>query len=122
MRNPPTDFGHIINSLRTKSAVNPALVFTALCLAGGIPGAIYAPEPFNTICAVLAVVGVITTAFQILFFTFFDRDRLHDEKHVETKMLINAITPMVGDADNIIEIDAEPVLSGNPQLEDKTSV
>ena len=122
MRSQHPNFGQIIKTLRTKSAVNPALIFTAVCLAGGVPGAILATAPFNWVCAAIAVLGALTTALQIIFFTLFDRDRLQDEQHIENKLIINSVTPMVGDADNVIEIEAEQILSGNPQLEGQSDV
>ena len=103
----------IISTLRTKSAVNPALIFAAICMLGGLAGAIFAPPPLNYVFTAIAAFGVLIAAGQILFFTAFDRDRLHDEEHVENKMLIEAFAPILADADNIIEVDATRVLTSN---------
>ena len=116
------NFGQIIKTLRTKSAANPALMFAALCLAAGLPGALLADMPVSYVFVGISVLGVVLAAFQILFFTFTDPDRLHDEEHVENKLLINAMAPMFGDAHKIIEVRADDTLTGNPQLEDKSDV
>ena len=122
MTEPRQNFGQIIKTLRTKSAANPALIFAAICLAGGVPGALIADSPASLFFFGVIAIGILLAAAQIAYFTIKDPDRLQDEHHIENKMLINAITPMLGDADTVIEIDAQPVLSGNPQLEGRSDV
>jgi hypothetical protein len=110
------DFGQVIKTLRTKSAVNPALIFAAICMAGGLAGAILAPEPLNYVFLGVVLVGVVIPALQIAIFTAVDRDRLQDEEHIENRMLIQALVPMLGDSNNLIELEASPILSSNPEL------
>jgi hypothetical protein len=111
------DFGQIVNILRTKSAANPALVFAAICLAGGLGGAIFVDPPLSYFFVGIAVLGALVAAIQIVYFTIFDRDRLQDEEHIENKLLIQALQPMLGDSENVIEVEAAPVLSENPKLQ-----
>jgi len=116
------NFGQIIKTLRTKSAANPALILAAICLGGGLAGASITSAPINYVFVGISVLGVFVAALQIMFFTIFDRDRLHDEEHVEKKLLINAMMPMFGDAENLIEIKPNEELTGNPQLEGRRDV
>lgn len=108
------NFGQIIKSLRSSSGVNPALILAALCLGGGVLGAVFADTSYSRLFAGVVIVGVAVAALQILFFTVFDRDRLHENKHVENKMMINRITPVLGDSDNVIELTSDKIAIENP--------
>lgn len=122
MNQPTQNFGQIISSLRTKSAANPALIFAALCLAGGVPGALIAVAPTTYFFLGVIALGLLLAASQIIYFTLKDPDRLQDEQHVENKMLINSMNPMLGDSTHLIQLDAEPTMIGNPRLEDRRDV
>jgi nicotinamide riboside transporter PnuC len=75
-------FGEIIKTLRTKSAVNPALIFSAICMLTGVFCLIFAPESVAINFIVTIAVGLLIPALQITFFTAYYRDRLQDEEHV----------------------------------------
>ena len=64
----------------------------------------------------LTVGAFALPALQITFFSFFDRDRLQNEEHVEKKLLIAQGKPIKGDASTmIVEGEGgEPV--ENPRL------
>lgn len=109
-----SNFGQIINSLRSSSGVNPALIFAALCLSGGISGAVFADSSYSILFGSVISIGVAVAAFQILFFTIFDRDRLHENRHVENKMMISRITPVLGDSENMIELTSDQIAIENP--------
>ena len=63
-------------------------------------------EPLNYVFVSIGALGALLAAVQIGFFTLFDRDRLQDEEHIENKLLIQALQPMLGDSENVIEVEA----------------
>jgi len=100
---------------KVSSALTPALVLAGLSLAGGVAGIRLAPDTMKEAFVWLAVGGPILAAAQIAFFTTFDPDRLHSEKYLERKLLISKISPQLGDAGTVIDIEANSEPTPNPK-------
>ncbi|WP_138983981.1 hypothetical protein [Sphingomonas elodea] len=100
-------FAGITNRLKTSSAVVPAILFLSLCALLGFSGLRYAPPQYATLFVLVIAVGVFVPAFQIIFFTFVDRDRLHNEEHLERKIMLAHMKPEIGDSSSVKQIPAE---------------
>jgi purine-cytosine permease-like protein len=119
---PDRHFAHVTKSLRTSSAIVPALVLTAICLPIGAIAAAMTPAPLNYIFMATAIIPPIVAILQIAFFTFADRDRLQNEEHVERKMLLSQMRPEFGDATSVIEVDNAHSLMSNPKAKGEDDV
>jgi hypothetical protein len=106
----------ITKRLKTSSAVVPALLLSLICTPIGSIGAKFSPYPLNLIFVILAVSPPLLTVLQIAFFTIWDRDRLHNEDHVERKMLITQTKPEMGDGHRVIEMTPNSELVENPSV------
>jgi hypothetical protein len=109
--------GQISKSLRTSSAVAPALLLTLICLPVGAAGALLSDPPSQLLFLALASLPPLAALAQITFFTFFDRDRLQNEQHVENKIFLSKVKPELGDAKGVIVLDQDQALIGNPAIE-----
>jgi hypothetical protein len=117
----PTDhLTELSKSLRTSSATTPALILTAICAPIALLLAFFSEPPLQYFFLLAAAVPVLVTVMQILLFSFVDRDRLHNENHIENKMIIGRIEPQLGDAHRTITLPPNGNLSENPaQIEDQ---
>lgn len=104
-------------SVTTSSALNPSLVLCLVCLPTGLVGLMLGLETWHLLFGCLTFIPPLLTAAQIVWFTFFDRDRLQNERHVEQKMLI-ASRQAFGDKAGIFEIPLNSQnLIDNPRLD-----
>ena len=106
-------------SLKTSSAVAPSLLLTVICTPLGMAASRLSPAPFDLIFAVIAIVPVVLTVIQIVYFTFREPDRLQNERHVEQKMLLSRIPPQMGDHSSVVELDSSQNLMVNPMMKDR---
>ena len=97
------------------SALTPGLILAGLCFPSGVAGLRYAPEQYAWLFAVLVAVGLFVPAVQIIWFTLFDRDRLHSEKFLEKRMMFQHMTPVLGDVNQTIELQSDGQLLPNPR-------
>jgi hypothetical protein len=118
----PTDhLTELSKSLRTSSATSPALILTAICTPIALLLAFFSDPPLQYFFSAAAALPLALASLQILFFSFFDRDRLHNESHIENKMIIGRIEPQLGDANRTITLSPNGDLADNPaQLEDQS--
>ncbi|MFZ5744984.1 MAG: hypothetical protein ACOY7T_10980 [Pseudomonadota bacterium] len=101
---------------RVSSATTPVLLLASACLAGGTLLTTFGPAQYQDIAIGLAVGGPILAALQIAFFTFFDRDRLHTERHLERRAIIERMPPAIGDATQVKTIEGNAnVLPNSPR-------
>lgn len=112
----------VTKSLKTSSAVVPALLLTAICLPLGALAAALVPAPVSYLFVALALICPIATLLQIVFFTFFDRDRLQNEEHVERKMMLTQMRSEIGDSNAVIEAKPAEMLIANPSAAEGNSV
>ncbi|HTG38179.1 hypothetical protein [Sphingomonas sp.] len=112
----------VTKSLKTSSAVVPALLLTAICLPLGALAAAFVPAPVSYLFVALALICPIATLLQIVFFTFFDRDRLQNEEHVERKMMLTQMRSEIGDSNAVIEAKPAEMLIANPSAAEGNSV
>jgi hypothetical protein len=111
----PTDqFAQVASRLRTSSAVVPALILAGICSAVALPGLLFGPDALAVLFTIILVVGLLIPASQIVLFTFIDRDRLHNEEHIERKMLLARMRPEIGDGSRAVEVIASERLIPNP--------
>jgi hypothetical protein len=104
----------VSSRLRSSSAVVPALILTLICTPSGLIAANFAVWPISSVLMVFAFLPPALAFFQILLFTFFDRDRLHNEDHVERKMIISR---GIGDANGMVSPNPSTPLISNPSLD-----
>ncbi len=113
MRKDPV-IAHANSATKVSSALTPALVLAGSAIAGGVAGARFSPPEYQAYFVLLALIGPLLAALQIVFFTFFDRDRLHSERHIEQKMILSREVPQIGDANSVIELTPSSKLIENP--------
>ncbi|MBW4329335.1 hypothetical protein KY084_00385 [Stakelama sp. CBK3Z-3] len=113
-----SSLAEITKSLRTSSAVVPALILTGICLPICAAAAAFVPPPGNYFFLGLALLCPLATLLQIVFFTFVDRDRLQNESHVERKMMLAQMRPEIGDSSAVLEAEANDRLIANPSAEE----
>ena len=101
----------ISNRLKSSSAVVPALMLTLICTPTGLLTAKLASGVVSIVGLTLAIVPPLLASCQIVFFTIFDRDRLHNEDHVERKMMISR---GIGDSQGFVASTIEQPLIANP--------
>ena len=99
---------------RVSSATTPALLLASACLAGGTLLAAFASSEFQNVGIGLSIGGPLLAALQIGFFTFFDRDRLHTERHLERRAIIERMPPAIGDATQVRTIEGNAIVLPNP--------
>lgn len=109
--------GQMSKSLRTSSALVPALLLTLICLPIGAAGASLTNPPVQWFFVAVAGLPPLLALLQIGFFTFVDRDRLQNEKHVENKIFLSKVQPEIGDASKVLVLDQEGKLVENPAAE-----
>ena len=110
-------------TIATSSALNPGLFLSLVTMPIGATAALWTTNPILAmIFASVAVAPPIIVLFQIVFFTIWDRDRLHNEKHIEKKMLIQRMPSEIGDRANAIPIATDSVLENNPALVERGNV
>ncbi len=102
----------VAKHIATSSAMNPSLILCAtvspLCFA--LSAWTASNGYFVAACVPLAI-----ACFQIIWFTFFDRDRLQNDRHVENKMMImrDQITINSPDGTRTITLPSSSVLTSN---------
>ena len=90
---------------RVSSATTPVLLLASASLAGGTLLLALAPPQYQDLVMALAIGGPFLAALQIIYFTFFDRDRLHTERHLERRAIIDRMPPAIGDATQMKTIE-----------------
>jgi hypothetical protein len=108
--------------LRTSSAVVPALLASVIAMPIGAAGLILGSEATQTLFAICLLSPLAIALSQIFFFTFFDRDRLHNEEHLERRMLIGLDKPQIGDRSGVTIIEAEGLPVRNPSITGSSDV
>jgi hypothetical protein len=90
------------------------LILAGICSAVALPGLLFGPDALAVLFTIILVVGLLIPASQIVLFTFIDRDRLHNEEHIERKMLLARMRPEIGDGSRAVEVIASERLIPNP--------
>jgi hypothetical protein len=103
-------------SVATSSALNPILTLSAICSPIALAIAAFSGQWDNPLLTGLALGPPAIAIFQILLFTFIDRDRLQSERHIETKMVLNQMNNQIGDKSGTVTIQDQKSIN-NPSLE-----
>jgi hypothetical protein len=82
--------------LRTSSAVVPALLASLIAMPIGATGLLMAPDQ-SAVFTVVLLSPLAVLLGQICFFTAVDRDRLHNEEHLERRMQIDHGLAVIAD-------------------------
>jgi len=93
------------------SAIKPILLLCGICVPTGLATAKLAVGVISYAGLGVAVVPLLFALWQISYFTINDRDRLHDERHLEAKMAIG----LLGEGKSLKQIESSP-LGGNPEF------
>jgi hypothetical protein len=82
--------------LKTSSAVVPSLLAALISMPLGAAGLAIAPQ-FAVVFSVVLLSPLFVMLSQIMFFTIVDRDRLHNEEHIERRMQLDHAQATIGD-------------------------
>lgn len=107
---------HAEVSTKVSSATTPALLLASATLSAGLLLIKLGPPMFQYYAFWLAVGGPILAALQIAYFTFADRDRLHTERHLERRAIIERMPPSIGDANQMRSIEGSTKVLPNPAM------
>lgn len=108
-------WGGVIRHISTSSAVNPTLVASIAAMVLGVGGLTIGPASASLVFAILTLAPLTVFLCQVIFFTFVDRDRLQNDKHVEQKMLISrGIGSMINGKPVEFQIPADSPIVSNP--------
>jgi hypothetical protein len=107
--------------LKTSSAVVPALLAAAISMSIGGAGLAISNGKHEVLFSICLLAPLAVLLLQITFFTLWDRDRLHNEEHIERRMMIDQERSIIGDNETRKQITLENSghLIGNESAGDK---
>ena len=116
-------FRHLSARLRTSSAVVPALLAALISMPIGAGGLAFGPKEFSLVFLIVLIAPLTVLLGQIVLFSIFDRDRLHNEEHLERRMVIERTPAEIGDAKSVVILENKAVqLTENPSMEGSKNV
>ncbi|WP_341713836.1 hypothetical protein [Erythrobacter sp.] len=107
---------HAEVSTKVSSATTPALLLSFAAMSAGLALLIFGPDNAAQFGIGLLIGGPVLAALQIVFFTFFDRDRLHTERHLEQRAIIERMPPAIGDSKSVRVIEGSGAVRPNPAM------
>jgi hypothetical protein len=113
----PAEMAGVSKHIATTSAMNPTLLLCLICTPVGLGLTAVTTGVPRVALFVIAVLPMLLAIWQIILFTLSDRDRLHNEKHVENKMMISRLGVRIGDETQEIILPASGERVDNPMIE-----